>query len=385
MKQQTPTLRRAAALLLAAAALPLTPLLAQETTAPAQAPAPPVVDVTPPPALPAAPPEAAPPAATTDPAPVVAPAPARVTPPSAARTSRAAPHAAPRAQIARQIARTSTARPRATAQPPRQAPAATPAPIAAAPVAEAPAAAPVAASTPAPVAEAPPAATPATTPAPAGGRSILPWLLAGLLVAGLAAFFLLRRRRDETEIYEDTRLAPVAAPAMTAPVVPVAAVAPADVGRPWIELMMRPVRAGVNEDDAVVEFELTVDNQGSAAARDVRISTWMFAAGASEMEQSLIQRPDTGASAAVTIGSGDNRRIKSAVALPTAGIEEDSVLPVVVAEARYTLPDGSEGRTSASFEVGVPYDGELAHFAIDNPSGLHEDVEARAHGEAEMV
>jgi hypothetical protein len=51
--------------------------------------------------------------------------------------------------------------------------------------------------------------------------------------------------------------------------------------------------------------------------------------------------------------------------------------PVVVAEARYRLPDGSEGRTTASYAVGVPDGDDLAHFSIDNPSGLHEEVVAR--------
>jgi len=32
---------------------------------------------------------------------------------------------------------------------------------------------------------------------------------------------------------------------------------------------------------------------------------------------------------------------------------------------------------AAFFAVGVPWEGELAHFDIENPSGLHEGVEAR--------
>ena len=79
------------------------------------------------------------------------------------------------------------------------------------------------------------------------------------------------------------------------------------------------------------------------------------------------------------------KRIEASVELATADVEGDSVLPVVVAEARYRLPDGSEERTSVSYAVGVPDGEELAHFAIENPSGLHEEVEARALGEAERV
>jgi hypothetical protein len=146
--------------------------------------------------------------------------------------------------------------------------------------------------------------------------------------------------------------------------------------RPWLEMLMRPLRAGTTGDDARVEFELTVGNTGSSAARDVRISTWMFPAGAeraSEMERLLIDSESS-------IEPGDGTRVEAAIALPKSGLV-DSVLPVVVADARYTLPDGSEGRTQAAFAVGMPQDGELAPFPVDRSSGLLETVEARLHGD----
>ena len=187
---------------------------------------------------------------------------------------------------------------------------------------------------------------------------------------------------------------------MAAPVAPVAHVAEeptvaaaaaaataAETGRPWIDFEIRPVRAGVGEDEAVVEFEMTVGNSGSVTARDVRVSTWLFAAGSpeeSEMERMLIERPTDSGQPGVTIDPGNGRKIETAVAMPRAGLQ-DSILPVVVADVRYRLPDGSEGRTSASFEVGVPVEGELAHFDVEHPSGLHEGVEARLHGEPQRV
>jgi hypothetical protein len=58
---------------------------------------------------------------------------------------------------------------------------------------------------------------------------------------------------------------------------------------------------------------------------------------------------------------------------------------VVVADARYTLPDGSEGRTHAAFEIGRSEEGGIAPFPIDRSSGLIENVEARLHGEPERV
>jgi len=193
-----------------------------------------------------------------------------------------------------------------------------------------------------------------------------------------------------TPVIEPMAAAPIAAAPMMgmAPIAatPAAIATPAaEAGRPELDIAMEPVRAGVTGEEAVVEFALTVDNHGNAPARDVRISTWMFPAGApgSEMERMLIK--SRAPANLPQLDAGEAERIQSAVSLPTSGIGADSVLPVVVAEARYRLADGSEGRTSATFAVGVPLDGELAHFDVENPSGLHEGVEAWPLGQTEKA
>ncbi|HEX8623210.1 MAG TPA: hypothetical protein VF718_14675 [Allosphingosinicella sp.] len=368
MKHPAPSLARAAALLLAAAALPPTALIAQETAPPADPPA--AETTTPPPdATTSIPPPAAP----------VQAEPVATTPPATADDA-PAPAPAPRAVTRRTTTtRTVTRAPAAVIVP---APiAAAPAPVTTLPPAEAVPLPPPVAQTPPPeiLPETPPAA--ATTVETRDSRdSILPWLLAGLLLVGALAFFTLRRRR-RTDVYDDVyEAAPVVAPvAAAAPVVETPA------GRPELELEMRPVRAGVSGDDARVEFELTVGNRGPVAAEDVRISTWMLASGATEAERALIEPSHHADTPPVTIAAGEARTVEASVALPTSEVEGDAVLPVVVADARYRLPDGSEGRTSASFAVGVPDGEELAHFGIDNPSGLHEDVVARPLGEPERV
>ncbi|SMF74321.1 hypothetical protein SAMN06295910_2230 [Allosphingosinicella indica] len=303
-----------------------------------------------------------------------------------------------------------------------------------APIEAAPISPPLAEPVAPPVAEVPPAEPVASNDPPAW-----PWAVgaAALLIATVALFAMRRRRRlaTEEEFYEDPLLADpladplaepvavepdpfVATPQPTIAPIPVAAAAPIataaavssvesaevtqaeaedieamaassdpDAGRPWLEFMMRPVRAGTNDDDAVVEFDLTVGNTGSVPAHDVRISSWMFAAGSpqeSEMERMLIEPPADAKLSRVSIEPGDAARVEAAVALPRSALR-GSVLPVVVADARYTLPDGTEGRTSASFAVGLPSGEGLEAFAVDMPSGLHEGVEARLHGEPERV
>jgi hypothetical protein len=210
---------------------------------------------------------------------------------------------------------------------------------------------------------------------------MLPWIIVGALVLGAIALFALRGSRREP-VYRHRRYEPPAAPTPAAAVAPVAAARAAQPDRPWLELLLQPARAGVEGEDAVVEFLLTLDNQGSAPAEDVRISTWLVAAGdelGAEVEQTQT------AALPSAIPAGEGRSIQTQVALPTGGMGRDAILPVVVADARYTLPDGSEGRTSASFAVGVPDGEELAHFSIREPSGLHEGVIARPLGEPERA
>lgn len=375
MKQHHAPLARAAALLLAAAALPLTPAIAQEAAPPAEEASPPDATTSIPP------PEATTPVQTTE---TVSPAPA--TEAEVARETAPA-----RTTTRRTTTRTATTRTRAPAA------IVTPAPVAVVPVPVDTLPPPVATvPLPPPVAQTPPLEVlPETPPAPVtttvetedSRDSFLPWLLGGLLLLGALAFFALRARR-RTAVYDEQTYAPAepvhVAPVAAAPIVtPVETAVPA--GRPELDLTMRPRRAGVSGDDARVEFELTVGNSGPVAAENVRISTWMLAAGSSEAESALIVPRDHADTPPVTIGAGESRTMEASVALPTAEVEGDAVLPVVVADARYRLPDGREGRTSASFAVGVPDGEELAHFGIDNPSGLHEGVVAKPLREPERV
>lgn len=395
MTQKSRRPRGAIALLLAAAAaLPLGPLAAQD----APAADPPTLDV---PAPEADESEPEPREVTIDP-----PAAPRARGPAAEDEPEADEAAPPAARAARRAPRTVT---RTTAPTTSVAPAAAPV-VASSP---APAAPEVTATPPSGAIELPPGADatapadgappPATQPAEpteesGDGGSAMLWLLAALVAAGVAAFFLLRRRRGRAYAYERAYAQPahqepapladpVAEPLAAAPL----AAAPAAVlgagaasvktARPWIELLMRPGRAGVTGEDARVEFELTVDNRGTAPAEDVRIATWMLASGSSDAERMLVAPGHHAETPPMAIAAGESRTVAATVALPTSLVEGDAVLPVVVADARYTLPDGTEERVTMSYAVGVPDGRELAHFAIANPSGLHEGVVARPLGE----
>jgi hypothetical protein len=334
-----------------------------------------------------------------------------VAPPSAASAANRATRAAPAPRAPVRAARAAAPVRQAAPAPVQAAPA--PAPI---PTTVTAGAAPEVAPVPVPVEPAAAAPeTPAAAPAEPAANGIAPWqwalAAAALALVVFGAMLLISRRRRRAEeayfdevVYEEPAFVEPAATPEPA-LVPVAAAADeisladsdrADVdalaassepapNRPWLEFLMRPVRAGTSEDETRVEFELTVGNTGSVPAKDVQVSTWMVAAGeGTDMERSLIEPPADANHSEMSIAPGDGARVDGAISLPRDRLRA-SVLPVIVADARYRLPDGSEGRTHASFAVGLPSGEGIAPFAVDLPSGLRDDVEARLHGEPERV
>ena len=443
MKHQlAPRKIRALAPLLAAAALVSTPAFAQDT-APQTAPAQPVI-VTPPSSatVPIPPvvrtvPDAAPSAASTADEPAAAPAPRAAT---AKRTA---------TRATRSVTRTQSTTAARAAPAPVAAPA--PAPQAAAPAPQ-PATPPVdttAAVPPPPPANEPaaPAADTASTQSNTTTTEVpfWAWIAGGvaLLAAILGAALAMRGRRrdyDEPVYVEDTYVEPQPESVAVAPViqpVPVAKAEPrkepeylrraAPIGaaaaavmepvvaapdavemstppadevaeltagtapiaeRPWLEFAMRPVRAGTNVDEALVEIELTVGNSGTVPARDVRISTFLLSSdpNGTEMERLLLSPPSDATTDPVTIQPGEGKRIDATLALLKSDMGDDmpdTIRPIIVADARYTLEDGSEGRTSASFVVGVtPEEGGPGLEPLElSRASMHENVGAELRGE----
>lgn len=414
--------------LLIGAVLLATPALAQDATV-----SPPSVVNTVPQAQPAPP-----------------PAPVTVTPPPLVPTTVQripdTPEEQPRATPAReptQARRTATrTERRAAAPPPRAA-----APVAADPEpvpAPAPVEEPVAQTVPttpapAPVEPAAPVETAQTSETvQTSGTALWPWLAGGALLVLAAFAFLLFRRRAEYDDYAEEyaeepvkaepfvaappvavqptpRHEPEVAPRVRAPVDPAeltnpvtnaeeATVVAADAAdlagmtaasapiahRPWLELGMRPVRAGTQAEEALVEIELIVGNSGDMAAEDVRISTYMLATGeaTSETELELIERAHQNAVPPMTIKAGEGKCVDATLAVSKAELQAhgDTFSPVVVADARYRLPDGTEGRTSASFRIGLS---DEDHDGIE-PIGLehramYNNVAAELEGAPERV
>ena len=264
----------------------------------------------------------------------------------------------------------------------------------------------------------------ATTSTTRNRRPLWPWVLAGLAVLAVLAGLIVRRRRageddenDAEPVYVEPEGADVAAPMVEQPVatpapVPIepapimadpatvtatpaedATVSVADEGevaaltagapvddRPWLEFALRPVRAGLSADEGQVEIELTVGNAGTVAAADVRIATYLIEHGNDAAIAALLANPPAADGEPATIAAGEGLRVEAVLALPRATLT-GAFQPVVVADARYRLADGSEGRTSAAFEIGLTgAKGGFEPVAVDQ-SGMRDDVEARLIGE----
>lgn len=425
------------ALLFAAAALPAT-ALAQETvtpptvlvpTTPAPAPAP--QPVTPPPVQ--APTAQTPPSGASS----VPVAPGVLEQARQEDRERAAARQAEarQARATRAVETPQRAAPAAepAAAAPTAAPQTNPAPVE--PVAQTapPLADPVTETAPAPVAAAP----------EGGGTMWLILAALGGVAALIAGAMLLRRRRaDEPDTAEEVAVAapvePVAERRMPDPVIerpavdPVAAVPafiapvakakpvtpkpdeaklalenaelsdadPADVAavlggakptgmRPQLELAMRPIRAGMSRRGASVGFELTVANAGGAPAEDVRIGAFMLgehSAQQSEIERMLINPPKDAIIDAETIAPGDGTTLEAMLTMPRDAVDaiagdDDGFTPVLVADARYRLPDGREGRTAAAFRIGRSNGGtQLEPIAIQDDPSMYADIEAELVG-----
>ncbi|MES2445408.1 MAG: hypothetical protein V4574_21485 [Pseudomonadota bacterium] len=412
---QKPHARPRAALFIGAALL-ATPAFAQD--APTQVTPPPVVSTVP---------------QTPAPAPSVTFAPAAPTVQAVPETPTA--QTAPR-EATRTTARRTTTTTRQTTRAPAPAAAApAPAPEPAAPVA-APVEQPVAITPPveAPVAAPAQTETTATTTETAPTQTPLwPWLLGGaLVVIGVIAALLFRRRREYDEVYEEPyepatvavaeplpvaerTYAPRHEPEIAAFVAPEPVVRSDELGeplviaedaeivkadaddladltaaapvahRPWLEFGMRPVRAGTSSDEALVDIELTIANSGDMPAKDVRISTFMLKDGESgDMERLLVERDDSSVPP-VTIAAGEGTRVDATLAVRKDELQAsgDSFSPVIVADARYTMADGTEGRTSATFRVGLWNGGEgIEPIEIGRPQ-MHDNVAAEVHGTPE--
>jgi hypothetical protein len=314
-----------------------------------------------------------------------APAP-RAEPPQAAAASSAP--ATPSRSVERAATRTADPQPDAAPSP---APVKTPARQAAPSIASS---LPAFGDSPVSTNAAPSELPPADTLAPEHKLLLWPWLLAALMLGAGGAFLFWRNRSREAFAGGprfDAFVAPDATPAPR-PASPKAAPAAPSPGivstrlRPWIEIGFRPGRCIIEKDKVTFEFELGLQNSGSAPARAVL-------AEASLMNAGPYQDDEISAFYGSPVGEGERIAVipplktvwvNTKVVAPRANVQLIEIagrqvfVPLIAFNALYNWGTG-EGQTSASYLLGRDTKGEkLAPFRLDLGPRIVRSVAGRA-------
>jgi hypothetical protein len=258
-------------------------------------------------------------------------------------------------------------------------------------------------------------------PAASGGGTSTGWYLplALLLIVGAGGAFLWRRRRTSEEAYavaplaepeQERAIAPAAATPEAVPAAATATPPPASAVEPrmlsrrsaapsapamptqraWLELELRPRRAGLNLLTATADLDVLIRNRGEAEAVDVRLDVRLTSARTdqdAELGQIFADNQGRLAVPAFTLAPGGERVVRSVATLPRAAInvltaaDRPMFVPVVTLNARYALGGGGQGQTAQAFALGIERAdaAKLAPFWLDTPTRMFETVAARPH------
>ncbi|MBD8677801.1 hypothetical protein [Sphingomonas sp. CFBP 13720] len=251
--------------------------------------------------------------------------------------------------------------------------------------------------------------------APADPASGIPgwlWFVAGLAVAGLIALVLGKRRRGDVafEVAQPVDVpvpatappAPVAVPTPPVPATPPTPQTPPTSSTPPVppvpaplppralEFQLAPLRVGLQGEQALLDFDLSVGNATDIPVEEVRIATLLLTANARQDEQIAAFLADDAAAALdpFPVAPGERRRLEATMSLPKGALtivtanERPFFVPVMAIDARYRWADGRESRTSAAFVVGpVLPNGKLSPVFVDRGDRMVDRLEARLHGE----
>ena len=267
----------------------------------------------------------------------------------------------------------------------------------------------LAAPTPAPSTEPEPGLEPAPAPAVAPAEvqygSIIPWLLALLLLGGGAGYYVWRQRSRpryatgggvsdliaaEPAVPQPLPRAmpprPAPAPAPTAPPQRPAGIVSTRL-RPWLEIEFTPGRCVIGTEKATIQFDVAVYNSGSAPARDVLVEASMFNAGSTQDEEigAFFAHPVAQGERIPAIPPLQRIELKSEVSLSRTQMRQFEVagrqlfVPLIGLNALYRW-SGGDGQTSASYVVGRDTQAEkMAPLRLDLGPRIFRGLGARQH------
>ena len=224
-----------------------------------------------------------------------------------------------------------------------------------------------------------------------------PWLLAAVMLGAGGAFLFWRNRSREAFAggpQFDAFVAPEPSPLPRPAAKPQAPAAPAPPSlgivstrlRPWIELGFQPGRCIIEDDKVTFEFELALQNSGSAPARAVLVEASLLNAGP-------YQEEEVSAFYGSPVGEGERIAVipplktvlvNTRVVAPRANVQLIEIggrqvfVPLIAFNALYSWGTG-EGQTSASYLLGRDAKAEkLAPFRLDLGPRIVRGVGARA-------
>ena len=216
--------------------------------------------------------------------------------------------------------------------------------------------------------------------------------LAALLIAGIIALLVFRRRRGRPRASEQEP-APEAAdlpPVLPVVVAPEPSAADPTV-RPAIELDFSVTRAGIEGEQLAVAFEISLRNGGEARADDIRVHVELRTVGARAEPPvagpvAAIERPMV---APFALEPGAEAQFSATAVLPVARIDRlmlqgrPMCAPIVALTASYRWPGGGKAELGVDYLLGIgrPGNPRLSPIWLDEPPRLHERIGMRVHGE----
>ena len=227
--------------------------------------------------------------------------------------------------------------------------------------------------------------------------SLLPWLLAALILA-VGGLYLFWRHRSRLEFagasgFEAHEPAPAPVPPPTPKPMPRAAVSPAlappstspPTGppplagivstrlRPWIELAFQPISCVFDDDKVAIEFEIELFNSGNAPARAVLVEARLVNAGREQDQHisAFFANPVGEGQRIVSIPPLKRISFKSALVVKREELQIYNVegrkvfVPLLAFNVLYSWSSG-EGQSSLSYLIGRDTKGEkMAPFRAD--------------------